>query len=418
MADIRIVVTGLGIVSAAGIGPAAFWAGMTAGRSFVRRITRFDSSQLAVRIAAEIDDALLAPHVKGVIPAVDDRIFCYSALASAQALADSGLTPDVLEPLRSGVIVGTSVGPSLNAAVAFMNGGDDENGDGQPRAGWRSFPAGLSQHLTKRLKLHGLSAVVSTGCASGADAIGMAFETIQWGQADVMFAMGTESPIDPMTINAFDALGALSRCNDDPEHASRPFDENRDGFVLGEGAAVLVLERLDRAQARRARIYGEVRGYATTSDAFHMTSPRHDLSKATLAVRKALHGAGVTTADVDYISAHATSTPLGDVIETRLAKRVFGDRAYDIPISSTKSVVGHQSGGAGTFQGVANLLTLQHQQLVPTANLATCGKHCDLDYVPGTARGANVRCILQHTFGFSGKNTALVYAHADYPWRA
>jgi 3-oxoacyl-[acyl-carrier-protein] synthase II len=266
--------------------------------------------------------------------------------------------------------------------------------------------------------MDGLATVVSTGCASGADAVGVAFEAIQWGHGDVMLAVGVEAPIEPLTINAFDALGALSHRNDDPAHASRPFDKDRDGFVLGEGAAVLLMERMDRAVERGAHIYGEIRSYATTLDAYHMTAPRHDLSKSTIAVREALRSADVAPPDIDYISAHATSTPLGDLVETRLVKRVFGERAYEVPISSTKSVIGHQSGGAGVFQAASNLLTLEHQTLIPTVNLAACSKDCDLDYVPGVARRATVDCVLQHTFGFSGKNSALVVAHADYPWLA
>jgi 3-oxoacyl-[acyl-carrier-protein] synthase II len=412
----RVVVTGLGVVSSAGIGQRNFWEGMIANQSYVRRITRFDASQMPVQIASEIDDSLLEPHLNGAMPKIDNRIYLYADIAAGEAYEDCGLTPKDLGP-RAGVVVGTSVGPSLNAAVAFMEG-REPGGDGAPGAGhWtRPFPAELGRRLNRRFGLQGFSTVVSTGCASGADAVGVAFEAVQWGQCDVIFAMGVEAPIEPLTISAFDAVGALSHCNHDPARASRPFDKDRDGFVLGEGAAVLVMERLEHALERGARIYGEIRGYGTTTDAHHMTAPRHDLSKAIIAVRKALAGAGVTPDDIDYISAHATSTPLGDLIETRLIKRVFGERAYSVPVSSTKSIIGHQSGGAGTFQTLVNLLMLQHQKLIPTVNLQVCGKDCDLDYVPGKAREAKVECALQQTFGFSGKNSALVIAKVDYPW--
>jgi 3-oxoacyl-[acyl-carrier-protein] synthase II len=414
--DSRVVVTGLGLVSSAGIGKEDFWTGMTSGRSFIRRITRFDPSRLAVQIASEIDDSILEPHVGGAVPTLENRILLYTDIASDLALADSALDSGDLAS-HGGVVVGTSVGPSVAAGLAFVEGRtlNEETGDPESWAG--GFPGGLSRRVCRRFNMNGPATVVSTGCASGADAIGVAFEAIRWGRADVMLAVGVEAPIEPLTINAFDALGALSHRNDEPARASRPFDKDRDGFVLGEGAAVLTLECLDRAMDRGAHIYGEIRGYATTLDSYHMTAPRHDLSKATIAVREALRMSGVGPADIDYVSAHATSTPLGDLVETRLVKRVFGERAYDIPMSSTKSVIGHQSGGAGVFQAATSLLSLEHQVLVPTVNLDVCGKDCDLDYVPGAARSTAVRCILQQTFGFSGKNSAIVIARADYPWR-
>lgn len=416
--EARVVVTGLGVVSSAGIGLPAFWAGMTSGRSFVRRITRFDASHMAVQIASEIDDAQLTPHLNGVEPTQDNRIFLYSELAADMAFRDSGLSADALAPLRTGVVVGTSVGPSLNAAVAFMEGRlPGYGGEPKENAVWSlCFPAELGRRLNQRLRLQGFSAAVSTGCASGADAIGVALEAIEWGHCDVMFAIGAEAPIEPLTINAFDALGALSHRNADPSRASRPFDRDRDGFVLGEGAAVLVMERLELAEARHARIYGELRSYVTTTDAHHMTAPRHDLSKARLAVARALADGGVTAEQVNYISAHATSTGVGDLVETRLIKRSFGDRAYAIPISSTKSIIGHQSGGAGAFQAVTSLLSLQEQLLVPTVNLAAPSDECDLDYVPHAARPAAVRCVLQQTFGFSGKNSMIVLADPALDW--
>jgi len=418
--DICVVVTGLGVVSSAGIGIDDYWRGITSGKSFVRRITRFDASRMAVGIASEIDDSLLYSHLDGATLTTGNRIFIYTDLAGELGLKDSKLNPDDLAKIRAGVVVGTSVGPSVNAAVAFMEGREgNDNRNPRCSAPWTlAFPAGLVRGLNRRFKLNGFSAAVSTGCASGADAVGVAFEVIQWGHADVMFAVGAETPIEPLTINAFDAVGALSHFNSEPERASRPFDGDRDGFVLGEGAAVLVMERLDHALARGAHIYGEIRSYATTTDAYHMTSPRHDLSKSVLAVQRAIQSAGVTPQDIDYISAHATSTPLGDLIETRLAKRVFGDRAYAVPMSSIKSTIGHQSGGSGTLQALTNFLMMQHQELVPTVNLQVPGKGCDLDYVPGESRPAKVDCVLQHTFGFSGKNSALVMAKLDYPWRS
>jgi 3-oxoacyl-[acyl-carrier-protein] synthase II len=408
----RVVVTGLGIVSSAGIGHSQFWEGMTSGQSFVRRITRFDPSRMRVQIASEIDDALLQPHLSGAVPPVENRIYTYSEIAAHLAWQDSGITIEELGTCKAGVVVGTSVGPSVNAAVSYMHvhntNGEQRKEIARENVWSHGFPAELGRRLNCKLRLGGFSAVVSTGCASGADAIGVGLEAIQWGHSNVMFIMGAEAPIEPLTINAFDAIGALSRRNNDPKRASRPFDRDRDGFVLGEGAGVIVLEELAFALRRKARIYGEIRSYVTTTDAHHMTAPRHDLNKSALAVKRVLTQAAVAPEQVDYVSAHATSTPLGDMIETKLAKRIFGQRAYEIPMSSTKSIIGHQSGGSGVFQAISNFLTLKNQYLIPTVNLESRSHDCDLDYVPGRGRPAKVEHILQHTFGFSGKNSMLV----------
>jgi 3-oxoacyl-[acyl-carrier-protein] synthase II len=274
------------------------------------------------------------------------------------------------------------------------------------------FPAHVVRTIGLNHGFDGYSNVVSTGCAAGADAVGMAAEAISWGMSDMMLAIGAESPIELHTILAFDSIRALSHRNDDPVRASRPFDRERDGFVLGEGAATLVLEEKGHALLRGARIYGEIRGYATTTDANHVTAPREDLLKSTLAAQRALEFGGVRPEEVDYVSAHATSTPIGDGLETQLVKNVLGRRAYQVPISSLKSIIGHSSGAAGAMQAAANCLILEHQVIFPTVNLEFADPDCDLDYVPNEPRPARVDCILQQSFGFSGKNSILVMSRA------
>ncbi len=412
--DRRVVVTGVGVVASPGVGKERFWAGITSGRSFVGPITRYDASRRKVRIASQIADDQLAPYLNGDSLALPNRIYVYTRIAADMALEESELDLEELGPGRCGVVLGTSTGPTPASLAAFFSGGSEgmEEEDGASLGWLKAFPATLVRRLELERGAQGFSTVVSTGCAAGNDAIGVAMEAVSWGLADMVLAVGAEAPIEPATVQAFDNIRALSHCNDDPEHASRPFDLRRDGFVISEGAVVLVLEERGRALLRGARILGEIRGYATTTDAYHATAPCPDLEKASLAIRRALDQAGVQPRDVDYLSAHATSTPLGDTVETNLVKRVFGEHAYEMPVSSLKSIMGHASGAAGAMQAVANLLTLEHQVLVPTVNLSEPDPECDLDYVPNQPRPADVRCIVQQTFGFSGKNSVLVLAAA------
>lgn len=411
----RVVVTGIGVIASPGVGKEQFWAGITSGKSFIRRITRFDASRMKVQIASEIDNSILRPYVPEEDSEIEDRISLYTTIAAQLALKDSQLTSDDFRPDRAGIVMGTSTGPTPSALSSFYSkhGWSDRQLQSERSSIWmQGFPAYQVRRLSLQHGFRGYCNVVSTGCAAGADAIGVAMEAINWGLSDVMLAVGAEAPIEPSTIQAFDNIRALSHCNDDPDHASRPFDKNRDGFVIGEGASVLVLEEKGQALLRGAKIYGEVRGYSTTTDAYHMTAPREDLVKATLAVRRALQQADVQPQDVDYVSAHATSTPMGDKLETRLVKNVLGAKAYDTPVSSLKSIIGHSSGAAGAMQAAANFLMLEHQVLMPTVNLENPDPECDLDYVANQSRPARLNCILQQTFGFSGKNSILVFAKA------
>lgn len=410
--DRRVAITGLGVVASPGVGKERFWEGITSGRSFVGPLTRFDASRMKVQIASEIQDEQLAPWIDGMPLTLANRIFHYARIATELALADSELPVGEQRPERCGVVLGTSTGPTPAAVSSFyeslvLGKGTD---DGVPGSlSWMGgFPAGLVHYLAQSFGARGFSTVTSTGCAAGGDAIGVAAEAVSWGLADTVLAVGAEAPIERHTVQAFDNIRALSHNNGDPRHASRPFDRDRDGFVIGEGAVVLVLEERGRALLRGAKVYGEVRGYATTTDAYHVTAPCEDLQKASLAVRRALREAGLGPRDIDYISAHATSTPLGDKVETELIKNVFGERAYAIPVSSLKSIMGHSSGAAGAMQAAANLLMLEHQVLMPTVNLDSPDPECDLDYVPNRPRPAALTNVVQQTFGFSGKNTILV----------
>jgi 3-oxoacyl-(acyl-carrier-protein) synthase len=409
----RVVVTGIGVVASPGVGKEKFWAGITSGKSFVRPITRFDCSGMRVQIASEIDDSVLLPYLHRDDSSMENRILSYSTIAAHLALEDSQITADELSPDRCGIVLGTSTGPTVAALYSGKRRHTDAaQNDHRSDAWMEPFPAHIVRDLSRRHRFQGFCSVVSTGCAAGADAVGVAMEAISWGLSDIMVAVGAEAPIESHTIQAFDNIRALSHRNSDPEQASRPFDRERDGFVIGEGAAVLVLEERDRALLRGAKMYGEIKGYCTTTDAYHVTAPREDLAKATLAVRHALQQAEVQPEDVDYVSAHATSTPVGDRLETQLIKNVLGARAYQIPVSSLKSIIGHSSGAAGAIQAVANFLILEHQVIIPTVNLDYPDPSCDLDYVAKKARPATVHCILQQTFGFSGKNSVLVLAKA------
>jgi 3-oxoacyl-(acyl-carrier-protein) synthase len=411
----QVVVTGIGVVSSPGVGKDRFWAGLVSGRSFIRPMTRFDSSKMRVHIASEIDDDILRPYLNPERSENGNRILLYATIAAQLALEDGQFCPDDLPSERRGIVLGTSTGPTPTAMVEYGKG--KRRGrlreDEQRSAAWMSgFPAHVVRTVGLKHGFQGYSNIVSTGCAAGADAIGVATEAISWGLSDMMLAIGAESPIESGTIQAFDSIRALSHRNDDPAHASRPFDRERDGFVIGEGAAVLMLEEKRQALLRGAKIYAEIRGYATTTDANHVTAPREDLLKATLAVQHALRLGGLRPEDVDYVSAHATSTPIGDRLETQLVKNVLGRRAYQVPISSLKSIIGHSSGAAGTMQAAANCLILEHQVIFPTVNLEFPDPECDLDYVPNEARPARVNCIVQQSFGFSGKNSILVLSKA------
>lgn len=405
----RVVVTGLGVVAPNGIGVETFWKSLMDGVSGIDRITRFDAGQHDTKIAAEVKgfDPLLYMEKKEVKKM--DRFIHYAMAGAIMAAEDAQFTVKDVERSRSGVLVGTGMGgiPCLEETHKILL----EKGPGRISPFFiPSIITNLaSGHIAIRFGLRGPNSCVSTACATGNHAIGDSFELIRRGMADVMFAGGTEAVISPLTIGGFGAMKALSTRNDAPQRASRPFDKGRDGFVMGEGAGVLILEELDHARRRDARIYAELNGYGMSADAYHMTAPEPEGAGAIASMGLALEDAGLQPEDVDYINAHGTSTPAGDASETKAIKKVFGDHAYRLAVSSIKSMTGHLLGAAGGVEAVATVLTLHHGMIPPTVNYEEPDPECDLDYVPNRARQAEVRVAFSNSFGFGGTNATLVF---------
>ncbi len=409
----RVVVTGIGVVSPLGVGVQPFWEGLVAGRSGARAITLCDPSELPCRIAAEVPDFDARDFMEPKEVRRVSRASQFAVAAAQMALADSGLTITDGNRHEIGTIIanGSTSPPDTEglARTMFERGTTRVN----PFYITAALPNMPSCQVAIDLGLMGYSTTIATACAASAQAIGEAAEIIRRGEAEVMFAGGTEAPICRMTIAAFGAIRALTTRNNDPQHASRPFDANRDGFLLSEGAGVVVLERLDLARARGAHIYAELVGYASTCDAYHVTAPHPTGEGAVRAMQRALIRASLRPEQIDHINAHATSTPLGDAIETLAIKRVFGDHAYTIPVSAIKSMIGHLTSAAGAVEAVASILSLQHQIAPPTINYETPDPECDLDYVPNVARQSPMQVVMSNSFGFGGINGVLVFQRGD-----
>ena len=407
----RVVITGLGVVTPLGIGVDNTWHALLAGKSGIGPITRFDASGYACRIAGEVKNFDPADHLEKKEIKKMDTFIQYAVAASQEAVDDAGLTvtPETAE--RVGVYIGAGIG-GLPAIEQYHKVLQDK---GPGRVSPFFIPMVIvnlaSGQVAIRFGAKGPNSCAVTACATGNHCIGDAYRIIQRGEADVMLAGGTESTICPLAIAGFGAAKALSRRNDDPERASRPFDRDRDGFVIGEGAGVVVLEELEHAQRRGVRIYGELAGYAMTSDAFHITAPPDDGAGAVDCMEKAIRDAGVPKATIGYINAHATST-FADRVETQAIKTVFGDHATRLPVSSTKSMIGHLLGAAGGVEAVFTTLALYHGVLPPTMNLEHADPECDLDYVPGQARQVPIEAALSNAFGFGGVNACLVVKSA------
>jgi len=405
----RAVITGIGLVSPLGMGIEENWNHLMKGKSGIGPITRFDTGSFATRIAGEVKDF----HPEDFISKKELRkmdLFLQFALAAARlALDDSHLqiSPELSE--RAGVIMGCGLG-----GIATIEETHKLLLDSGPRRVSPFFiPMIISNMAPGLISIyHGLKGPnfsVQTACAAGTHAIGQAFHMIRQGIADVMLSGGVEATITGLGIAGFNAMRALSTQNDEPEKASRPFDLNRDGFVMGEGSAVLVLEEMRRALERGATIYGEVIGFGASGDAFHMAAPAPDGEGAARCMKNALHDAGIAPADVDYINAHGTSTDLNDKYETQAIKRVFGDHASKLGVSSTKSMTGHLLGAAGGVEGAYTALAIDRQIMPPTINYEHPDPECDLDYVPNEARPAPIRVALSNSFGFGGTNGTLVF---------
>ncbi|MFD6026974.1 beta-ketoacyl-[acyl-carrier-protein] synthase family protein [Streptomyces griseoluteus] len=410
----RVAVTGIGIVAPGGIGTPAFWDLLSSGRTATRGITFFDPSGLRSRIAAEcdFDPAAYGLDVEQVQRA--DRYIQFALVAGDEAVHDSGLDLAAEDPWRIAVSVGTAVGGTTrleNDYVLVSHGGqrwDVDHTQARPELHRAFSPSTVASSVAERFGARGPVQTVSTGCTSGLDAVGYAFHTVQEGRADICLAGASDSPISPITMACFDAIKATSPNNDDPAHASRPFDNNRDGFVMGEGGAVLVLEELEHARARGAHVYCELSGYATFGNAYHMTGLTPEGLEMARAIETAMDQARIDPTAIDYVNAHGSGTRQNDRHETAAVKRALGQHAYDTPMSSIKSMVGHSLGAIGAIEVVACVLALAKQAVPPTANYETPDPECDLDYVPREARERKLNGVLSVGSGFGGFQSAVI----------
>lgn len=403
----RVVVTGLGVISPVGNTVDEYWASLCSGKSGIGRITRFDPTDFRTQIAGEVKSFDASLYMDKKEARRTDLFVQYAIAAAAQAFRSSGLRSEIEDATRMGVIVGSGIGgiQTFEEQTALML----EKGPG--RVSPFFIPMMIANMASGQVSIHlglkGPNVTTVSACASGAHAIGEAFQAVAMGQADVMITGGTEATVTPMTVAGFCAMKAMSTRNHEPDRASRPFDRDRDGFVMGEGAGFLVLEEYERAVARGARILAEMVGYGTTSDAHHITAPAPNGEGAARAMAMALREAGLPPTAIGYINAHGTSTDLNDKEETAAVKTVFGEHAYRLALQSTKSMTGHLLGAAGGIEAVATVLVLTNQMFPPTINYETPDPDCDLDCVPNEARPARVEAALSNSLGFGGHNVSL-----------
>jgi 3-oxoacyl-[acyl-carrier-protein] synthase II len=406
--DRRVVVTGLGLVTPLGIGVKQSWENLCAGKSGVGEITRFDASDFQTKIAAEVKDF----HPEDFLPIKEakrtERFIAFAIAATRIALEDSGLVIDSTNSNRIGVITGCGLG-----GLGILESTCETLAKKGPRRVSPFFiPMMIGNMAPGMISIHfgakGPNTSIATACAAGAHGVGDSCNVIRSGRADAMITGGVEAVVNPTCIAGFNAMKALSTRNDEPEKASRPFERDRDGFVVGEGSGILIVEELNHALKRGAHIYAEVIGYGMSGDGHHMTAPPPDGSGAVRCMAAALNDAGISPHEIDYINAHGTSTPLNDLYETRAIKTVFNDHAYKLAISSTKSMTGHLLGGAGGIETVFTALTIAEGIIPPTINYENAGDECDLDYVPNVMRKAKVIHAMTNSFGFGGTNASLI----------
>jgi 3-oxoacyl-[acyl-carrier-protein] synthase II len=405
----RVVITGLGALTPIGNDLDSYWAGLMAGKSGIGEITRFDASKHTCRIAGEVKGFDPHDYIDRKEAKRMDRFSQFAVAASLQAVENAKLVIDDLNADTIGVLIGTGVG-----GLKVLEDQQEIYLDrGPSRCSPFMIPmmiANMAAGLTAiRIGAKGPNNCTVTACAAGSNAIGDAFRLVQRGFAKAMICGGTEAAITPLGLAGFASAKALSTRNDDPSRASRPFDRDRDGFVMGEGSGILILEELDHALARGARIYAEIVGYGMTCDAYHMTAPVPDGGGATRAIELAVKDAGLDPAEIDYINAHGTSTAANDPTETRAIKKALGQDAYKIPVSSTKSMTGHLLGGSGGIEAVATVLAIANDRIPPTINLENPDPDCDLDYVPGESRERVINAALSNSFGFGGHNVTLAF---------
>lgn len=405
MNQARIVVTGMGAVTPIGIGVQNYWKNLVAGKSGVSVIQRFDTEGLPVKIAAEVKDFIPTDYLPKKLADQTDIFMQFALVAAAEALAGSRLKA---APERIAVVVGTALG-GISTTVQTQ---EQVSRKGRYRVSPHFVPKMLANIAAAQICIahdfRGPSFTVNTACSSGADAVGLASMLLQTRQADAVVAVGAESILCSLMDAGLASARALSTRNENPEKASRPFDLHRDGFVMGEGGGAVVLERLETARERDAEIFAELLGYANCSDAYHVTSPEPGARGEILCMQEALRRAGLTPADIDYVNAHGTSTRVGDITETKALKAVFGERAKEIPVSSTKGATGHLMGAGGITELIACIQAIREGIVPPTLNLEEPDPDCDLDYVPNTARKADVAVAMSNSFGFGGQNTCLI----------
>ena len=409
----RVVITGIGVIAPTGLGTENFWGAVTSGKSGIGEITRFDTSSYPCRIAGEINDFDPTDYMSPKMARRMDRFSQLAVACSQEAMEDAGLRIDDTNRDRIGISLGSAL-----AGVSYEEQQHSiflEKGLRRvdPLLATRIFLGEAASHVSIALGIRGHSNSIGGACSAGADAVGYAFHCIANGLADVMLAGASEAPLGPLTFGAFGILGVLSRRNGSPSSASRPFDATRDGFVMAEGAAAMLLEELGHASKRDARIYAEIVGYGTTFDAFHMVQPSPSGEAGRIAVEKAIKESGLRPEELDYISAHGTSTVLNDKVETQIIKKVFKAHAYRIPVNSVKSMIGHTLGAAGAIEVAICALSIRDQFVHPTINLEHPDPECDLDYVPLVGKLHEINVALSNSFGFGGKNSAFILRKPD-----
>jgi 3-oxoacyl-[acyl-carrier-protein] synthase II len=405
----RVVVTGLGLVTPLGIGVEASWDAAVAGRSGIGPITQFDASPYPVRIAGEVKGFDPSPYIEAKEIKKMDRFIHFAMAAATMAVEDSGLSITEQNAERVGVVIGAGMGglPAIeHYHKVLMEKGHRKITPFFIPMIIINLAAG---NVSIKFGAKGPNSAAVTACATGSHSIGDAYRIIQRGEADAMIAGGTESVITPLAVVGFSVMKALSVRNDEPEKASRPFDAQRDGFVMGEGSGVLILESLESALARKARIYAELIGYGMSSDAYHITTPAPEGAGAARCMKATLKDAGIGPENINYINAHGTSTKYGDELESAAVKEVFGDHAYKLCVGSTKSMTGHLLGAAGGVEAVFSILSIHRSMLLPTINLENPDPECDLDYIPNKARPADIGYAMSNSFGFGGTNACLLF---------
>ncbi len=405
----RVAVTGLGCVTPFGIGRRALFESLVAGRSAVSLISSFDTSDFKTKIAAEIKDFDPDPYFPKSETRRMDRFTQFAAVAAKDALFDAKIDLNHLDKSRAGIILGSGFGGISTTLEQHKNLLERGARRVSPMCVPMMIPNMAAGNLAILFGLRGPNETICTACASSSHAIAAAFRMISSGKADLMFCGGSEAPVNPLVLAAFSSMNALSKRNGEPEKASRPFDKERDGFVLGEGSGIVILESFEHALSRNARIYAEIAGAGSSADAYHITSPDPDAKGAESAMRAALLDAGTDASEVDLVVAHGTGTLANDPIETKAIKAVFGEKAYKTPVISIKSMIGHTLGAAAALEAVAAVSTIAEGVIPPTINLETPDSECDLDYVPKLARKAEIECVMTDSFGFGGQNSVLIF---------